>query len=308
VTIAGQSAGGMASATLLAVPKARGLFNKAILMSGSIDAAAPKQVVDDFVRRFETILGAPADRETLAEYPMAKVIEAQVRAADTDEERGSVHDVVERFARGFVLRPQVDGDLLPADPGAAIADGASAGVPVMAGATADEFNFLIGEANANDADRALRRFFDDPARSAGFRRARGDAPARTLIGQAISDFTIRAPAARFAEARTDQSAPTYLYDFRWRPREGLLGACHCLDVPFAFTCLGAEKVVGIAGSHPPQTLADAVHESWVSFVKTGGAGWPAYRRDEREAIVFDDPCRIERDPMQVEREIWLRGA
>jgi para-nitrobenzyl esterase len=127
-----------------------------------------------------------------------------------------------------------------------------------------------------------------------------------ILGRALTDAIFRMPAARLAEARLQASAPTFAAEFRWRPPaqagEGL-GACHCLDVPFAFDLLDAPGVADLAGIGAPQGLADALHRAWVNFIATGDAGWPAYRADQRtimafadqpEPIAMDDPLRFER--------------
>src|SRR5579872_6653247 len=77
VTIAGHSAGGMACATLLATPKARGLFNKAILMSGSVELRGANRQMARFLPRFEAILGAPATCAALAGLSQQRLIAAQ---------------------------------------------------------------------------------------------------------------------------------------------------------------------------------------------------------------------------------------
>jgi para-nitrobenzyl esterase len=175
----------------------------------------------------------------------------------------------------------------------------------MVGSTRNEFSFLIRNADAADTEHALQRILSDTARVERFQRGHAGASSAGLIGQAISDFTFRAPALQLAELSAEQDAPTYLYDFCWRPREGLLGSRHCFDIPFAFDCLVGERVARVAGAAPPQSLADAVHRAWVSFIKTGHAGWKAFRRPERSAMIFDDPERVEQDAMRLERDVWL---
>ena len=307
VTIAGHSAGGMACATLLATPPAQGLFNKAILMSGSVELRGANREMSSFLARFEAALGAKATWATLAEVPTERLIAAQARSSGPGE-KGPAEEVAAGFAKGMALRPQIDGDLLPIDIGQAIRDGASANVAVMVGSTADEFLFLIRQADPAKLDRTLATFFENDRDVARFHRAHASASPDEAIGRAISEFTFRAPAAELAEWRLGAKAPTYLYDFRWRPYEGLLQSCHCLDVPFVFDCLDAPQVRGIAGAGAPQGLANAVHGAWVSFVKIGDAGWPAYRAQQREAMIFDDPCRIETDALRFERDVWLAAA
>ena len=235
----------------------------------------------------------------------ARLIAAQSEAAGPEVEDAPPREVAARFANGLALRPQVDGDLLPADPGAAIRGGAGDEIPVMAGAAQDEFKFLIKGADGAQAAWSLPRLLGDAARAEKFRRGHAVASPDALIGQAITDFTFRAPALLLAEWRADAAAPTYLYAFAWGPREGLDGARHCLGIPFAFDCLAAERVAGVAGAQPPRALADSIHAAWVAFITSGDAGWPAYHRPERRAMIDDAASRVEHDAMRLQREIWL---
>jgi len=58
-------------------------------------------------------------------------------------------------------------------------------------------------------------------------------------------------------------------------------------VPFWWDCLGsAEGIAHLAGSRPPQALADTLHAAAVSFVRSGEAGWPAWGQRQGTARVF----------------------
>jgi carboxylesterase type B len=118
----------------------------------------------------------------------------------------------------------------------------------------------------------------------------------------------RAPAAWLAQARVAGgcSAATYAYELRWRSpaQDGLLGACHCLDIPFAFDLLDAEGVPAAAGPNPPQALADAMHAAWVSFARGGDPGWPAYDRERCPTMLFDTTSGVADDPLGPQRRRW----
>ncbi len=77
--------------------------------------------------------------------------------------------------------------------------------------------------------------------------------------------------------------------------------------PFAFDLLDADGVAGVAGIHPPQSLADAIHRAWVDFIKTGDAGWPAWRAGQRKAMAFDTESKLVDDPLTLERTLWPSG-
>ncbi len=59
----------------------------------------------------------------------------------------------------------------------------------------------------------------------------------------------RTLAVRVIRARGE--APTWLYQFSW-VSPTFEYAVHCIDVPFFFDCLTADKVDAIAGGNPPQ--------------------------------------------------------
>ena len=142
---------------------------------------------------------------------------------------------------------------------------------------------------------------------AEYKEVHGDMSPARLLGHLATDRAFRVPAVRVAESRASRNVDTFHYDFRWRAPSCDLpgyGSGHCLDIPFAFDALDAEGVETIAGSHPPQELADIMHRAWVSFVSDGDPGWPAYKLDRRETMIFDGVSRVESDPLQFERKIW----
>src|ERR1700730_15693322 len=73
-----------------------------------------------------------------------------------------------------------------------------------------------------------------------------------------------------ALAQKDAGA-TYMYEFEWQPPtfDGRLGACHALEMPFVFDNLDKQGFAGLAGTNPPQQIADAMHSAWVAFATSG---------------------------------------
>jgi carboxylesterase type B len=96
-----------------------------------------------------------------------------------------------------------------------------------------------------------------------------------------------------------------MYEFAWRSPAfgGMFGACHALEIPFAFDNL--EKGGRLAGDNPPQELADVMHAAWVRFAESGDPGWPVYDSQRRAVMTFDLPESIVvDDPRPAEREAW----
>jgi para-nitrobenzyl esterase len=108
-----------------------------------------------------------------------------------------------------------------------------------------------------------------------------------VLGHYATDRIFRTLVPRVAIARGD--APTWVYRFSWvSPPKGW--SCHCLDVPFFFDCLDAERAEKLVGEDPPVALVDAVHGSAVAFARTGDPGWPAWSRARGTTRVFGGPA------------------
>ncbi|MGI9600507.1 MAG: carboxylesterase family protein, partial [Acidimicrobiales bacterium] len=127
VTLMGESAGAGAIAHLLGAPRARGLFDGAILQSGAptatLDAEQAGMVSEVFVEEVGT-----GDITELREIPVDAVVEAQTRTADR---------VLDRVGK-MPFHPVIDGDLLPVAPLTAARAGDLAPVPLVIGTNSDE--------------------------------------------------------------------------------------------------------------------------------------------------------------------------
>jgi para-nitrobenzyl esterase len=73
-----------------------------------------------------------------------------------------------------------------------------------------------------------------------YRAARPNAHPGDLFAAIQTDWYYRMPAIRLAEAHAKSPSATYMYEFAWRTPQfnGLLGACHGLEIPFVFDTLG----------------------------------------------------------------------
>jgi para-nitrobenzyl esterase len=292
VTIAGQSAGGMACATLLAAPRARGLFRQAMLMSGTANFLRPLGDAHRFAARVADALGISPTRDAFSSVDERALIDVQQSFGGV-RETGGDDDAVTQFAalatKGLRYGPVVDGDLVPESPLEAVRSGSSRDVPVVIGTTAEEVDALAGFAADLRDDTlldGLRRAGLSSDDAAGYRNSFSDEPAGRVLGRAMTDVMFRVPAVRVAEARAGSA--TFAYEFQWRSPTGF-GSVHCLDLPFVFDVLDAEAVPVVAGDDPPRTLADAMHAAWVEFIVDGDPGWPAYDVTERPVMVFDHP-------------------
>jgi para-nitrobenzyl esterase len=212
----------------------------------------------------------------------------------------------------MLFQPVIDGEVLTGRPIDLIAGGAATDVDVLIGNNAEEYAFflvpsgIIDLVDDNRLDVGLAMVGADPAATrAVYRTAMPDASPGELWSAAMGDWFFRIPAVRVAEARLARGTDTFVYQFDWPSPQfgGRLGACHALEVAFAFDNLDDPALRPLAGSAPPQALADEMHRAWVSFVKSGDPGWPAYRA-ERNVRSFAIPSETLSDPGAAQRRVW----
>ncbi|MFF0477038.1 carboxylesterase/lipase family protein [Streptomyces sp. NPDC004284] len=301
VTVAGQSAGGGAVQTLLAVPSARGLFRGAISVSGAVMRPDGPEVARTAARLFTSRTGVPATAAALRDLTDDELLDLQDLLSEPGPDREGLPPLLS-------LAPFADGELIPVPVLDALTTGeAAADVPLMLGFTEDEFSmFPAPGPEGPPLPLLLGALGLDPARAGAFTETYAAGGEDRYFGQALTDTLFRAPNLAVADARAAREHPTWLYEFRWQsPALGL--AFHCLDLPFAFDLLDAEGVAPVAGDAPPRALADALHRAWVAFVtdQDPGDDWPRYTSAERATKIWDAEPRIAADPVRRVRELWL---
>lgn len=294
VTIAGQSAGGGAVLTLLGMPAAQHLFHSVYCLSGATADVRPEKAAA-FARKLAARAGVEPSLSGFRSVPEERLLQLQY-ASSGGPRFDPLAGVRTTLDEGLPLGPVVDGDLVPLPVVEAIAAGVGSDKPLVLGSTDDEFSHAL------DAYKNYLRFVPTsllltklglpkataPAYRAGNRETAGTGTA-AVVGRFITDRVFRALVVRVAAARGE--APTWVYRFAWR--SPVLGyAVHCLDVPFFFDCLDAERVSRLGGAAPPQVLADEIHSAAVRFVSAGDPGWPRWTTDDREAMVFGDPSAV----------------
>lgn len=210
VTIAGQSAGGAAVATLMAMPRAAGLFHRAIVMSGSATLVATREDAEAYAKELAARLGVSPTRQGFAALSPQVLVEAQ--PPPLTGQAGGLNESVP-------LKPVVDGVLVTGPPLHAL----RADVPLLAGRTSQE------------ADVFVRR--------AGYDEATAAAVTEHLFGRETQWIIEARPAAATYEFRWESPVESPVGG-------GRVGAVHNLDLPFAFDLLDAPGVARTAGEPP----------------------------------------------------------
>jgi para-nitrobenzyl esterase len=319
VTVFGESGGAMSIGIMLSMPRAEGLFRRAILQSGAahpvISAATARRVGEIFAEK----MGVAATREAIATVPIDREVAAQVELmadlmAHPDPERWG-----EILTSMTPWQPVLDGDVIPARPIDRIAAGAGAGIDLLIGSNIDEWRLFLESSGMIDrvTDEALAgsmAAYGLPVEATmlGYRAAHPGASAGDLLAALQGDWWVRIPALRLADIRAAQAkntptntAATYMFEFAWRSPQfgGRLGACHALEIAFVFDTLGYETQA-LLGANPPQSLADTMHAAWVAFATKGDPGWPQYALQRRATMRFDTTSAVVDDPLSAERALW----
>jgi para-nitrobenzyl esterase len=312
VTIAGESAGAMSVTTLLSMPVAEGLFQRAIAQSGGGQHVTSPWAAANVTAALAEKLGVAATVEGLAGVPMDAFIAGQSAVAATVAGMPDPSKWGEISRNLMVFEPVVDGAILPAVPLDRLREGASAGVDVMTGSNSDEHAlFLVPNGAAGFIDDGMLGLAlglvgaDAEKVLPPYREANPGASAGELMIAAVGDWFFRIPAIRVAEARKANGADTFIYEFGWPSPafEGRLGACHAIEIAFAFDNLDDPGCAEMNGPDAPQSLADEMHGAWVAFVKTGSPGWAPYG-DARTTRMFNQQSTTVDDPAAAQRLVW----
>lgn len=287
VTIAGQSAGGGAVLTLLGMPAARGLFNKAIALSSAVGLVSAERAVE-LSQKIATAGGITCDLAGFSSLPEEQLLKLQKEATDV----ASAKAMMKMMDDGLAMGPTLDGDLLTSQTLDSLTASEKTDVPLLINANDDEFGMAFADApgfmkfipagfmlTKMGAPRKVRREWLTANHDA---RSRGTA---SVLGRYISDKFFKVGVAETLQSRAD--APTWVSRFSWRSPI-FDASVHCLDVPFFFDCLDSEKVAPLAGENPPQDLADFVHGAALSFIKTGEPGWAQFGA-QKTTMVVDMP-------------------
>lgn len=325
VTVFGESAGAMSIGTLLSMPRAEGLFRRAIAQSGAAHQVQSAASALRIGQRLAERLGVPASRAAIAAVPIDRLLTAQAEL----KAEITAHPDPERWGQEVVTsllpwQPVIDGEVVPAAPIRRIAAGAGAQIDVLVGSNTEDWKlFLVASGQLLQVNETTLRgpvaehghlsllSYGLPVEQAlaAYRAAYPGASPGELLAAVQTDWWCRIPAIRLAEAHAASAAATFMYEFGWPSPAfgGLLGSCHALEIPFVFDTLdkGLNQMVGpLLGPTPPQPLAATVHAAWVAFARCGDPGWPRYEPSRRATMRFGTPSQVVDDPRAMERALW----
>ncbi|WP_346860600.1 carboxylesterase family protein [uncultured Draconibacterium sp.] len=299
VTIVGESGGGGKVGTLMCMPAAKGLFQKAIIQSGTLINTMTKEKSQTLGLAVLEKLGlTPNDVEKLETFSYAELVKAGNEAiAEISGPRKPGSPTMFGFA------PSADGDVLlqqPFSPG--FAD-ISKDIPLMMGSTLNELMpVAYGE---NDltlelAQERLAKQYGDKTRQFVelFAKAYPDYTPQDLLSV---DKTFRPYTIRTADARAVESgAPLYVYFLAWKSAvdNASKGSFHGLDIPLAFNTVDL-RADWTGNTEEAWELADKMSSAWINFIKSANPNvdgvlpkWECYNAENGATMYFENECRI----------------
>jgi para-nitrobenzyl esterase len=306
VTVFGQSAGAGSVAALLGMPAAKGLFQRAIAQSVP-GTFFTRRLAADVTAAIASVAGTEADAAALARVPPSELVRVTQDVVGSLPHRVGSWGPMATTPTPF--SPVVDGDTLPRAPWPALADGTARGVDLLVGHTRDEYRALAALRDGEITDVEATATLDNllPGGSTAYRAAFPEAGPALLHELVNSDWLMRMPSIRLADAQHTGGGRAWTYELRWG--RGPDGAAHSLDVALVFGTVDVAAVradLGADAADEAVHLSEVMRTDWLRFATTGDPGWPRYEPHGRSTRVYDAEPSVRPYPEEASRRVWER--
>ncbi|WP_078393957.1 carboxylesterase/lipase family protein [Shouchella patagoniensis] len=300
MTVFGESAGSMSIAGLLAMPMAKGLFNKAIMQSGasqSLSDPKGKEVAMGMLQILELEVN---DVHRLKNIPAKRIVEAGLK-------------LTEKLGSGgltMLFQPVVEANTLPLPPIEAIIQGQAKDIPLLIGTNLHEGLLFFREdmqlpkkedvlkgmkvmaGGAEQLDTVLAEY---PGTAKGY-------------ADMMTDLYFWRSSLAFASEQNKHAA-VYMYRFDWTYSDHpvLKDAVHAAELFFVFNHLHLFERVGVSIDEQTRKLANSMQDAWANFAAAGtptssNIPWPQYEQQGRKTLIFDREMGLVEDPMVAKRK------
>ncbi len=309
VTIFGFSAGGVSVHSLLTMPAAKGLFQKAIgHSSGGRDGVLTGRPI----RQDNADPLYPLSAETIG-INFARRHKIQSTDADALSKLRSltVDQIVdggqENDSSGMrtYSGPILDGKLVVETAESAYSAGRFPTIPLMIGNCSAEIGGpFVTPATSKEALFAL--FGENELKAKSAYDPDGTKDFAEVQTRFNTDWVWAEPARMTARAFTKKRAPAYMFQFGYVPvavrERSRFGAGHGSDIAFAFNTLNARWGAPPLATPEEIDLARIMNTYWTNFAKTGnpnGKGvpnWPIYDTNKEEILDVDIDGKVQSKP------------
>ncbi len=309
VTLFGESAGAILVGAVVAEAGSEQLIRRAILQSGTADAAFTPEQAARVTSAAAMALGVEPTAAAFADIPDDRLVAAFPSLTEPDLATATHRDPT------VGLNPIA----LVADvqPRQRIAEGAGAGIELLVGTNAEEGRFYLAPSGViatttetELADLAAAVHDDAQRLVAAYRAAHPGATPGDLRALILGDALFVHGSRELADAHAAAGAATFAYRFDAPSSAlgGALGAAHVVELPFVFDDVDDERLGGERGLLGPEpadrALAASVHRAWVDFATHGDPGWPRYLPSGRRTMVFSSRSEVVADPRGSLLDLW----
>jgi para-nitrobenzyl esterase len=300
VTLFGESAGGLSTLAQLVSPGARGLFQRAIVESGTYQLTQqPLAAAESAGQAFAAKAGCASTTAPASTAACLRRLPVSAILADEDP-------------TGYT--PDVDGAVLTQPVKTALARGQFNRVPVIIGTNHDEYRLFVAGIQLLGGRVTAANYQTMIASTLGVSPGIADAiaaqyplsryPSPPVALGAVGTDAIFACHALTAEQSLARHVPTYAYEFNdenapelFLPPAGFpYGAAHASELPYLF---GQTAIPHPAGFSAAQLqLAANMKRDWTNLAKTGipAAGWPKFTATSQRMLSLVPPApQVETD-------------
>jgi para-nitrobenzyl esterase len=288
VTLFGESAGGLSTLSQLVSPGARGLFQKAIVESGSYNPTQQSLTSAEAAgAAFATKAGCASNSAScLRGLPVSTILANEDPVGYT---------------------PDIDGTVLKQSIKTALASGQFNRVPVVIGTNHDEYRLFVGvyellgaKVTAANYQNMVATTLNVPAAAAAAIVARYplshfSSPA-VALGAVGTDAIFACNSLSFDESLS-RYVPTYAYEFNDENAPELFlpqvsfsyGAAHASELQYLFSQTAVPHPTDLTAAQ--QQLAEAMKQDWTTMAKTGvpAAGWPRFSTASQRMLSLVPP-------------------
>ena len=297
VTIFGESGGGGKVGTLMCMPKARGLFHKAIIMSGTILNVNNRDMTQQLGKAVLKQLGiSEKDVDKIKDIPYQQLYDAGQRAM-----AASIGTRKPGTPMMWGFGPTPDGETLLQQPFQPTFPEFSTNIPVLIGTTFNELQRLQYDQpmTMDQAREQLQKTFGDEtdAYVKAFAKAYPDYTPQDLVS---IDWLFRPKTLITADAMAG-GGNMYMYMFTWRSPVNK-GSVHGHELKFCFNTLHHSPNELPQPTADDLKLADTMSSVWAQFAHNGRPNidglpaWKPYTAQNGEMMVFNYQCGIRNNP------------
>ena len=288
VTIFGESAGGTSVHALMASPRARGLFHRAIAQSPWVNETNITHLTEDSpsVKSSHALGVSWAKAMTGSDSPSL----TELRALEPD--------AINKKAQAFSAVATIDGKFLPAPTEDIFLSGRQASVPMIVGTNTDEGTLFMQMIPAGTREAfvgLLGTVYGERAKEVAALYPSSDAKElRAQVNAYLTDGWFLRASRNMLLGHTKVEAPAYQYNFtRQSPAMPMLGAHHAAELGYVFNTLQSD-----AYGDTDDALAAAMIEYWVQFARTGDPNvqglpaWPVFEPGEQKYLELGDEIKV----------------